>query len=302
MNRLLIELVIGVGFLCYTSADAAENGSSGGQLLKIGVGARPAAMGEAFCGVNGDVNNIYYNPAGLAQIRNAQFSVNHQEWLDDLRHESLSYVRPWFDGVAGMSMACLTMDELSGSNALGNTTGSFDANDMVAGVTYAKTLREHLAIGMGLKLLRQKIASENATAISGDMGAILRLSKSLSLGTTVQNLGTKVKFVNESDSLPIIFKIGGAYRTPGDRLLVAVDANQPVDDDLRVNIGAEYQFINNTFAIRGGYKSGIDQGGVTAGAGFHIRNCRLDYAFVPYGGLGNTHRISCSFGSFGTNQ
>ena len=47
---------------------------------------------------------------------------------------------------------------------------------------------------------------------------------------------------------------------------------------------------------RAGYNSRMDVSGnmkgVTAGAGLEYSDYMLDYAFVPFGNLGDTHRIS----------
>ena len=41
------------------------SGTSAAQFLRIPVGARQSAMGEAFCAVSDDVMAICWNPAGL---------------------------------------------------------------------------------------------------------------------------------------------------------------------------------------------------------------------------------------------
>ena len=53
------------------------------------------------------------------------------------------------------------------------------------------------------------------------------------------------------------------------------------------------------FALRGGYQfgHGADQlqnniVGLSAGAGIRLGSLDLDYAFLPYGTLGDTHRVS----------
>ncbi|GAG58644.1 unnamed protein product, partial [marine sediment metagenome] len=53
-------------------------------------------------------------------------------------------------------------------------------------------------------------------------------------------------------------------------------------------------WVTNIMALRVGYRTGpADEGsGLTVGAGFRAGRILLDYAFVPYGDLGNTHRIS----------
>jgi len=46
-------------------------------------------------------------------------------------------------------------------------------------------------------------------------------------------------------------------------------------------------------ALRVGYKTNQDVGsGITAGIGFKMGKVSIDYGYVPYGDLGNTHRIS----------
>ena len=48
-------------------------------------------------------------------------------------------------------------------------------------------------------------------------------------------------------------------------------------------------------AVRGGYRTGSDLGklaGLGVGAGVSVSIVRLDYAFVPYGFLGQAHRVS----------
>jgi outer membrane protein OmpA-like peptidoglycan-associated protein len=78
----------------------------------------------------------------------------------------------------------------------------------------------------------------------------------------------------------------------------------PVDNDVKFTLGAEYAHISEhtESAIRMGYKVGPEikdldaLAGLTVGAGFAIQSgvlkYQLDYAFVPYGELGSTHRVA----------
>lgn len=103
-------------------------------------------------------------------------------------------------------------------------------------------------------------------------------------------------------------------------LMLALDVVMPVDNDMDWRIGTEYRF-GQTLALRAGYlnsnrslQAGSASGpvgsvsdstlnqltGFMAGFGVSVplrrfsslNNLNLDYAFVPYGELGNTHRIS----------
>ena len=95
----------------------------------------------------------------------------------------------------------------------------------------------------------------------------------------------------------LLVRLGISYRILTEEkhgLLGAVDLNMPLDDNLKVNTGIEYLF-NNLLFIRGGFRIGEDLASYTAGTGVQfplMKNTgEVDYAFVPYGDLGITHRI-----------
>ena len=62
-------------------------------------------------------------------------------------------------------------------------------------------------------------------------------------------------------------------------------------------------WLKNILAVRAGYKYGGSNSeklsSFHGGCGFSWHDTQLNYAFVPYGDLGNTHRISLSM-KFGT--
>src|SRR5688572_11594007 len=57
-----------------TSAWASGAGTTGADVLKIGVGARAMAMGEAYAAQADDVSSLYWNPGGLALMQERQAS------------------------------------------------------------------------------------------------------------------------------------------------------------------------------------------------------------------------------------
>ena len=97
MRRILAVLVI-LGALCPRSSEAAsifeKVGTFDGQFLKIGVGARAAAMGGAFVGVADDASSLFWNAAGIARIDpdKSQISLNHANWPAELSFDQIGYV------------------------------------------------------------------------------------------------------------------------------------------------------------------------------------------------------------------
>ena len=127
---------------------------------------------------------------------------------------------------------------------------------------------------------------------------IKSINEKLNIGLVVQNLGTTLKYITEECQLPLNIKIGTAYR-PINNLILVLDTTLPSDNELRIGLGGEYNYkINNTIGVssRIGYNtitkdiSGLK--GISAGLGAKYRNYLIDYAFVPYGDLGLTHKIS----------
>src|SRR5438034_445996 len=65
------------------SALASGGGSSGAEFLRVGMGARPAALGENFTGLADDVTTAVWNPAGLGQLDHVEISGMGLSYLAD---------------------------------------------------------------------------------------------------------------------------------------------------------------------------------------------------------------------------
>lgn len=144
----------------------------------------------------------------------------------------------------------------------------------------------------------------------------------LSAGCSFQNLGSQTEaFISKKEPLPFAFRMGAAYktvvrgwkseqpeeegteepidsdvnldRTPG-TLVAAMDLDFPADNTAGIRMGLEYQF-GNGIAVRGGYRTGTGldfSDGFSGGMGYTTATYQVNYALVPYGDIGNTHRIS----------
>lgn len=162
-------------------------------------------------------------------------------------------------------------------------------------LSYANKIRENLSVGGNIKFLQSELGETvKAIGIVGDVGGLYTTpAKNLKIGVVIQNIGTEIKYEEEGDPPPLNIKVGTAYTF--NNLLLALDINKPIENKLRFNVGAEY-WIANMVALRAGYKlkqEGNESGsGLTAGAGFKISNYQLDYTYLPYGDLDNTHRVS----------
>ena len=288
--------------LCCNPAFAAgARGTSAFQFLQLGVGARPSAMGEVFAGVAGDVNAVYWNPAGLAGMKRRELSLTHALWLDGITYSNIVCGQPVKGGTIGAALNVLNTGSIQKADNTGlRLSDQYSMSEAMGLVSYARGLGE-FALGANLKFITSRIEEETAHAFAADVGALYGgfrpWGRKLSVGLAVQNAGTKAKYVAEEYSLPVIVRAGGALEAVKG-LLVVSDLNY-VEKDINIHVGAEYTRAFGAFvaAARAGYKNDTIKelgalSGLTAGAGLKWNDLQLDYAWNSFTDLGITHRIS----------
>ncbi|MHB9155731.1 MAG: PorV/PorQ family protein [Endomicrobiales bacterium] len=292
-TRLLVSIIACLLLLAQQGFAKGE-GTTAASFLKVDVGARPAAMGGTYCAFSGELNNVNYNPAGLADMKLREISFTHNEWVEGMRGEFLAYAHPVADiGVLAASVNYFYMDGLTERDINGDATGkSFGASDGAFTLTAARKLQSGLLGGMNLKLITGSVKDAGASAFALDAG-ILYKQRNFKAGIALQNAGTALQLGSESFPLPLNLKCGVVYR-PLDGLNVALDLNQPLAGAADARLGAEYIVAGMVF-LRAGFRPRSDAttgAGISAGFGINYEDLRFDYAFLPYGDLGGAHRLS----------
>ena len=296
--------------------------SSAAQFLKLGFGARALGMGEAFTAVAHDPAALYYNPAGLGGERPfcgpgalgtvppedcavKEFSFSHALHVQNTAVSQIGFMRRPY----ALAVTYFSAGQLEGRNDQGELTGNFSARDLA--VSFGRGFKlGALTAGVSGKFISQKIKNSGASAFASDFGLLYRFSGTpYALGASVANLGTKVKFEEESFPLPLALKVGASAAL--NKVLLALQADFPNDSAVIARAGAEYRGISG-LALRAGYRTspsaqrdailGTGLGGSAsevsamygffAGLGFEYADFKLDYALLPYGELGNAHRLS----------
>ena len=292
----------------FAAFSGADKGTSSGQFLKLGAGARAAGMGEAYSAVADEASAIYWNPAALTRINGFSATFMHAALLADISYEFLGYGQKLGDrGALGLGVQYLSMPAFHETAPSGFETGtSFNPKD--TGVTLACSFRlsEKYSAGISGKYIRSGIDKSASTfaADLGVLGAPFRArGADLWLSLVVQNLGGKLKFEQKSDPLPLNVKLGSSLNIMKN-WLIGLDVNFPRDNRPYAALGTEYRLAHGAdmgFAGRAGFNSRTlgDIGGfngVSAGAGLDYKQFGLDYAFLPFGAIGMTHRISVTVG------
>ncbi len=297
----------------------AKVGTTAGQFLKIGVGAKSLGMGGAQAAVVGDISSIYWNPAGMSRVEvTSELTFTHAEWLADIDYDFLGGILPLGDiGTFGLSVVSLRVPEdIVRTVEFPEGDGRrWDAKSIAIGISFARNLTDRFSIGFTGKYVREDIWSESATGFAIDVGTLyLSEIPGLSLGASISNFGSKMKldgrdlYNNAFPSgtagsgptnipsqyrtvgfdLPLAFRIGVAYEfraTDDLRVTTALDATHPNDNTEYLNTGLEVAWSEILFA-RIGYKSLFlrdSEQGLTWGLGFHYGIANVATIKLDYG-------------------
>ncbi len=300
-GALVAVLMVGLCLGAFAQgADIHENaGTRAMSFLKIGVGAAAMGMGESQVAATDDLYASYWNPAGLTRLGGPELALMHNEWFAGINHEFVGFAVPVESvGVVGASASFLSFGELQGRDRDGNETTVFRPYDLALILSYAQEFGRTVAFGANAKFLREQIADESGSGIAFDVGGLYDFPEvPLSVGLTAQHLGPRVQFVEEAFGLPVTFRVGAAYRFLDESFLVSADVIRPSDNDVAFGVGCAYR-LGGVLVLRTGYKykvGGNDLGavsGMTGGFGLTLRRLQVDYALVPFGVLGLTHRFS----------
>lgn len=295
--------------VCMGSKSQAYNkvGSTAAQFLKIEAGPRALGMAGTYTAIADGPYALYWNVAGLAQVKNISASLSYTNWIADLRHGFAAVIFPAGSlGNLGLSVTTLTGDKIEQTTIESpHGTGTYvDAYDIALGVSYARFMTEYVSVGLTGKYIQQKLWDLSASAFAFDIGFLLHTGfRGIKLGMTLSNIGTEMQMSGEnliraydkwpennadpnvqtelSTSgwpLPTSYRVGVAVDLLGNgesNLLGSSDTHALVAaiDALHPSDNPEHYAVGveygfeKMFFLRAGYRGGTDEQGLTLGAG-----------------------------------
>jgi len=319
INILVIFLILVMCFI--SNAEIKKLGQAGLKFLSISVSPRASGVGDAFIMMGNDVNSIFYNPAGLSEMKqkyDAMFSVVN--WIADIKLKSAAVAwnaGSW--GNLGLSFISVDYGDIYGTiydetSELGFTeTGLVNTNAYAVGLTYGRRLTERFMVGGKIQYAYQYLGDNVLTAggesvkneVSGlvyNFGTMFYPGyKSLRLGMTIVNFSPEFKYEKYGFQLPLTFKVGAAMdilelfgEYVDHSLVLDIEGIHPRDYTQRIHVGGEYWF-KNMVAIRAGYKFNYDIESLTIGIGFKIGGLKFDYAYGDLEYFNAVNRFAIGF-------
>ena len=294
---------------------AQRAGTATAQFLKIGVGARATAMGDAFVAVANDASALYWNPAGITQFQTNEVVLAQTNWFVDIQHQFIGAVYHLsLDDAIGVSVTSLHMDDMQVTTEFApqGTGNYFSFGDLAAGLTYSRKLTPQFSFGATVRYVQETMDVVKMRGVVIDFGTYYWTGLGTSrFSAVVTNFGNEMspsgsitlyggetisKF--QEFSPPTNFKFGFAIypiKAETNLLTTAIQLNHPNDNSENISLGAEYGWRNTLF-LRGGYKLNVEDQSFTVGGGLATTisgiTLNVDYGYAAYANLGGVHRIS----------
>lgn len=318
-------------FIISLSYGVDKTGTTAAKFLSINIGSQAVGLGGAFTSIANDATAMYWNPAGLSFYNTKEVYLNHSNWIADIAFDYFGVTLPLRGGhVFGFNITSLTMDDMEVTR-YGNedTDQTFSAADYAIGMTYSVNLTDRFSIGFNGKYIQETIANNHASSAALDVGTLFTTPYGFRLGTSISNFGPKMNMtgddllvpvdVNETINgdnesitgylstdyfdLPLVLRVGISNDIQlGNlgRFTWAIDANNPNDNSMYLNMGAEAGLFKDLFVIRVGANSlflNDREKELSLGCGINTpsalgRILHFNYSFETLSHLGDLHQIS----------
>ena len=325
----LIFIFLASGFAW--GKEFSKVGTVGAQFLKIGVGARYVAMGEASVATVNDAYSVYWNPASLTQLTSSHLIFTNVNWIEDVQLNYAAFAKPIGNsGAFGISLTVLSMGEMEMTTVEkpDGTGNKFSASDYALTCGYGRKLTDRFSLGVNAKYIYERLSEETASGFALDFGTLFYPGyNTLRIGMNISNLGpelklegpeldvpyspypentnydnVKSKLTVEPYDLPLTFRIGLAYDfipSVDSKITIALEAKHPNDNIQQASVGTEYVW-KDMVALRGGYKINYEEEGLSLGGGLKLKvgkktDMEINYAWVGFNHLSSVHRFSLGF-------
>ncbi|MDQ1266116.1 MAG: hypothetical protein QG635_1268 [Bacteroidota bacterium] len=316
------------GILGSSSGSFEKVGAAGAQYLKIGVGGRANAMAGAASAISDDLSTLFWNPAGLSDLKGINAYFAYTQWFGGFSHNFASASMELNENFkVGASIISFNSQEMKYTTVAqpDGTGANFSENDIAMGLTLAGVLTDQFSFGITAKYISNAIGNLSSNGIAFDIGTRYNTGiYGIILGFSLHNLGSEqqydgqdlrgsskinnalyaapldMSYVANSYTIPLTFRAGiaGDIIKEGEHhLLAAFDFMALSDVPEQYAIGAEYTW-NEIISGRVGWRFGQYQDGFSAGIGLKYLSGgfggKLDYSISPTYSLGLVNRLSAS--------
>ena len=185
-----------------------RSGQAGATELLINPWARSSGLSNSGTASVSGLEATFINVAGLAHTLGTHAAINYTNYLSGSGVDvyALGVAQQLGQGsVLGLSVQTVNYGEenITTYDNPDGTLGTFTANNMIIGLSYAKAFSNSIFAGVTVKIINESIYNVAATGVAIDAGIqyITGDLENIKLGMTLKNVGTSMKFVGDGLTL-----------------------------------------------------------------------------------------------------
>ena len=259
--------------------DNTSYGTTSGEFLLLGAGARGTALGGSFAAIVTDISSLYYNPAGAALIDGPGLMLGTYDYLADTRYSWGGAAFPLSGGSRTIGFQFGTFgfkdQPIFTEEQPNGTGGTYSVNQTFVGATFAQNFSDRFSAGLTAKYVNDRLGTVSGSAFAVDFGTNFHASLNnhpVKFSFVLANLGSNLNYegtglqgnvprtpiTGEDDTptlpqqsnlltkdfpLPTTFRVGLAYDVvtgENNRLTVLGDFNQPNNNKPGFAVGSEW--------------------------------------------------------------
>ncbi len=244
-------------------------------FLRIAPDARSGAMGDAGLATSPDPFSIHWNPAKAAfGDKDMAFGISYTPWLRELVGDIYAanvggYKKLGNKQALSFSLMYFSLGTIQFTDINGQDIGQFNPREFKIDMAYSRKLSDLLSLGVALRYIYSNLASGqfvSGTEIKPGMSVAADVSlyyqkpieiqeknATLSFGTNISNIGSKVTYTNSADKdfIPTNLGIGAALNVELDdynKILITSDINKLLVPSPDSMINGVYEYKNQSVA------------------------------------------------------
>ena len=190
----------------------AQIQNSSYNYLNLNNSSRVLSMGgDVISIVDNDVSLAFQAPSLLNKEMNRQMSFNFVDYVSDINFISFHYAQKISNNLMIFSgLDAINYGEFIGSDATGNSTSLFTANQQIFTLGTAKQISDKFTLGTNIKLLNSQLESYHSLSLSSNVSTTY-FNKENNLAATLlfKNMGKPIKsYTSTSENLPFEIQLG----------------------------------------------------------------------------------------------
>jgi len=292
--RSIVFIALSIILALVTDVQASEKAP--GAFAQTVSGARPVVLGEAYTAMADDANAIWWNPAGISQLRESLFTSTYANLynVDGLSMSSLGFAAPTDMGAFGAGITYLRASDIPITDSTGNLIKLSIQSEEVLTLSYGNSLLDKLHLGAGIRYLHSGQVIDYS-GLSLDFGLLANPIKRFCFGATLQQMASYITSGDgkESRKLPRNVKIAAIFGT--ERISTGLGLSNLSSSHYReISAGCEVVTCNY-ITLRAGLQTGMQSEATTswgAGIGFRLERIQIDYSYMNQTSLASSHLIS----------